>query len=469
MSTITAISTPAGTGGIAIIRLSGPDALSIADKVWAGVKLSSVVSHTAHLGKFINSDGSILDNAVATVFRAPNSFTGEDTVEFSVHGSRWIQRQVVELLVQHGAEPAEGGEFTRRAFINGRLDLAQAEAVADLIEASSKASHRLAMTQMNGQFSKKLNQLRDNLVQLASLLELELDFSEEDVEFADRQRLGYLADDTIKFIEQLTATYKTGKALKEGVPVVIAGAPNVGKSTLLNRLLDEDKAIVSDIPGTTRDVIEDTHEIGGVMFRFFDTAGLRPTDDMVENIGIERARNTIERASIILHIIDPTDDINNHGISDLSDLTDISAHSEYSVKADNGQIIILLINKTDRLDEVYADNIIRQVKKTFKGRILPISAKTGKGIDKLKELLIDAVSDHNPDTELIITNARHQQALIAGAESLKRARQGIEEGLSADFIAQDVREALHHLGTVTGAVTTDTLLSTIFARFCIGK
>lgn len=469
MSTITAISTPAGTGGIAIIRLSGPDALSIAGKVWAGVKLSSVVSHTAHLGKIINSDGSILDNAVATVFRAPNSFTGEDTVEFSVHGSRWIQRQVVELLVQHGAEPAEGGEFTRRAFINGRLDLAQAEAVADLIEASSKASHRLAMTQMNGQFSKKLNQLRDNLVQLASLLELELDFSEEDVEFADRQRLGYLADDTIKFIEQLTATYKTGKALKEGVPVVIAGAPNVGKSTLLNRLLDEDKAIVSDIPGTTRDVIEDTHEIGGVMFRFFDTAGLRPTDDMVENIGIERARNTIERASIILHIIDPTDDINNHGISDLSDLTDISAHSEYSVKADNGQIIILLINKTDRLDEVYADNIIRQVKKTFKGRILPISAKTGKGIDKLKELLIDAVSDHNPDTELIITNARHQQALIAGAESLKRARQGIEEGLSADFIAQDVREALHHLGTVTGAVTTDTLLSTIFARFCIGK
>ncbi len=305
MQTIVAISTPYGTGGIAVVRLSGSDALEIADRAWRGKPLSSVPSHTAHLGTITADDsGAALDQAVATVFRAPNSFTGEDTVEFSVHGSKWIQRQVVERLVSLGAVPAGPGEFTQRAFMNGRMDLAQAEGVADLIAASSRAAHRLAMSQVSGGFSTRLNQLRERLIELASLLELELDFSEEDVEFADRTRLREIADETLALIERLVSTYDSGRAFKEGVPVAIAGRPNAGKSTLLNALLGEDKAIVSDVPGTTRDVIEDTREINGILFRFYDTAGLRDTDDTVERIGIDRARDAISRAAIVLWVID---------------------------------------------------------------------------------------------------------------------------------------------------------------------
>lgn len=289
-----------------MVRLSGPDALKIADLAWKGAKLSSVVSHTAHLGQILDSDGSALDSAVATVFVGPNSFTGEDTVEFSVHGSRWIQRHVVDRLVQLGATPAGPGEFTQRAFINGRLDLAQAEAVADIIASSSRAAHRLAMQQLNGSFSRRLNQLRESLVELASLLELELDFSEEEVEFADREKLRRITDETLALIDRLASTYESGRAFKEGVPVAIAGAPNAGKSTLLNCLLGDDKAIVSDIPGTTRDLIEDTREINGILFRFIDTAGLRETDDTVESIGIERARRAIGKSAITLWLIDPT-------------------------------------------------------------------------------------------------------------------------------------------------------------------
>lgn len=485
MSTITAISTPHGTGGIAVVRLSGPQAFEIADRAWKGAPLAEAATHTAHLGTITDDDGSALDRAVATVFRAPRSFTGEDTVEFSVHGSKWIQRKVVERLIALGARAAEPGEFSRRAFLNGRLDLAQAEGVADLIAASSRAAHRLAMSQVSGTFSSRLNSLRDSLVELASLLELELDFSEEEVEFADRARLRDITHQTLDMTERLASTYAAGRAFKEGVPVAIAGAPNAGKSTLLNRLLGEDKAIVSDIPGTTRDVIEDTREIGGVLFRFFDTAGLRDTAETVERIGIERARDIIGRAAIVLWLIDAS-----------APCPEIAAHAneaKVQIDAHPQARHIILFTKADKTAggmpgdaadvrseaaEMRSETAeIRSNTAEMPGETagieagsLRISAKEDLNIDTLEAALVAAAkSEHDPDAELIVTNARHHAALLAGAESLRRVDEGLSSGLPADLIAQDVRESLHHLGLLTGAVTTDTLLGTIFSRFCIGK
>lgn len=476
MSTITAISTPHGTGGIAVVRLSGPQAFEIADRAWKGAPIAEAATHTAHLGTITDADGSALDQAVATVFRAPRSFTGEDTVEFSVHGSKWIQRKVVERLIALGARAAEPGEFSRRAFLNGRLDLAQAEGVADLIAASSRAAHRLAMSQVSGTFSSRLNSLRDSLVELASLLELELDFSEEEVEFADRARLRDITHQTLAMTERLASTYAAGRAFKEGVPVVIAGAPNAGKSTLLNRLLGEDKAIVSDIPGTTRDVIEDTREIGGVLFRFFDTAGLRDTSETVERIGIERARDIIGRAAIVLWLIDASAPCLSQRLEETE--VQIAAHPQ-------AQHIILFTkaDKTaggmpgDAADVRSETAEMRSKRASMPGETdgieagsLRISAKEDLNIDTLEAALVAAAkSEHDPDAELIVTNARHHAALLAGAESLRRVDEGLASGLPADLIAQDVRESLHHLGLLTGAVTTDTLLGTIFSRFCIGK
>ena len=453
MSTIAAISTPHGSGGIAVIRVSGPESVTIVNKIWRGANLLKAGSHTAHLGELVDSDGSALDRAVATLFLSPNSYTGENTVELSVHGSKWIQRQVLYRLMEMGARAAEPGEFTKRAFINGRLDLAQAEAVADVIASSSRAAHKLAMSQMSGGFSRRLNELRDKLIELASLLELELDFSEEDVEFADRSRLREIATETLTLIRSLAATYSSGKAFKEGIPVAIAGRPNAGKSTLLNALLQEDKAIVSDVPGTTRDIIEDTCEIDGVMFRFFDTAGLHDTSDTVEKIGISRAREAISKAAITLWVIDPTD--NEIKVSD-----QIKYISE-QYNALNGKNHIIIYNKSD---------ICSLIKNSEQDACITVSARTGNGLDELKKTLVRlSKSEHNPDTELMVTNARHYAAMTAGAESLERACEGIEGGLSADFIAQDIREAIHHLSAVTGEVTTDTLLSSIFSKFCIGK
>lgn len=474
IDTICAVSTPAGEGGLAVIRLSGPRAFEIADKAWRGRKLSEAPSHTAHFGTITaDASGTPLDEAVATLFRAPASFTGEDTVEFSCHGSRWIQREVMSRLVSLGARPAGAGEFSQRAFLNGRIDLAQAEGIADLIAASSRAAHRLAMRQVKGSFSRKLEDLRSRLVELASLLELELDFSEEDVEFADRAKLVALAGETIALVERLADSYRAGEAFKSGVPVVIAGRPNAGKSTLLNRLLRDDRAIVSDIPGTTRDIIEDTREIGGVLFRFYDTAGLRDTSDRVEQLGIERAEAALAKAAIVLWLADPT----QPGYE--ADLREISRR-----KGDYPDTChLLLINKADlagdgELAEV-AQGVdlaadLAKVAGEAEGasglRVLRISAKEGEGIEALEAAMVEmATQEHDPESELIVTNARHSEALRAGAEALRRAREGMESGLSADFIAQDIREALHHLGTVTGAVTTDTLLHQIFARFCIGK
>lgn len=453
--TIAAIATPAGQGGIAVIRVSGREAFDIVQKIWRGKPLEQCASHTAHLGNILQEDGSVLDQAVITLFRAPSSFTGEDTVEISVHGSRWIQREALNALMRCGARPAGPGEFSQRAFANGRMDLAQAEAVADLIAAESRAAHRLALSQMSGAFSRRLNELREQLIQFGSLLELELDFSEEDVEFADRTQLINSAKETLEIVQRLALSYKSGRAFKEGVPVAIAGAPNVGKSTLLNRLLDSDKAIVSDIPGTTRDIIEDTREIGGILFRFIDTAGLRDTADTVERIGIERAKEHIERAAVTLWLVDPTQPLE-------AQLASITASSE------SKRFVIL--TKSDLSDSAVTDKILKALPDGCPVPVLTISAKTGSGIDELKAALVrTATTEHDPENELIVTNARHYEALTAGAESLQRVLTGLQTGIPTDFVAQDVREALHHLGLVTGAVTTADLLTSIFSHFCIGK
>ena len=471
--TIVALATPPGTGGIAVARLSGPDAVAIADSVWRGKSLSGVASHTAHLGEIIDDDGNPIDKALVTVFWGPHSFTGEDTVEFSLHGSRWIQRATVARLTAAGAGAATGGEFTRRAFLNNRLDLAQAEAVADLIAAESKAAHRLAMTQMSGSFSRKLESLRERLVELASLLELELDFSEEEVEFADRSRLLALVQEVLDQIDRLVSTYRAGKAFKEGVPVAIAGRPNAGKSTLLNRLLGEDRAIVSDIPGTTRDVIEDTREINGIQFRFFDTAGLRETDDTVEQMGIDRAMSAIDRAAIVLWTIDATDTANI-----APELAEVRARKA----ANPDSTYMVLLNKSD-LSDAGQDTAHRtnpaeypefscEVGQTKENspELIRISAKSGTGCDTLEAMLSKAATrEHDPEQELIVTNERHLTAMRDGSDSLRRVKEGLASGLPTDLVAQDLREATRHLAAITGTITTPTLLSTIFSRFCIGK
>lgn len=495
--TIVAVSTPQGVGGIAVIRLSGRDPEAVLSGCWRGKALDSMVSHTAHLGKVLLDDGSVLDEVVVTLFRSPKSFTGENVVEISCHGSRWIQREIVNLLVRHGARPAEPGEFTKRAFLNGRLDLAQAEGVADLIASSSRAAHRLAMQQANGKFSEYLDGLRDQLVEFASLLELELDFSEEEVEFADRTRLRELADKILTVIERLSASYASGRALKEGVPVVIAGAPNAGKSTLLNRLLDEDKAIVSDIPGTTRDIIEDTREIGGILFRFVDTAGLRQTDDKVERIGIDRAEERLSRAAIVLWMVDATGDVAKEleeikrRVAELSDARHIvvcnkidkipvseGCSEKDAVETAFGDAVneksglfaaepVLFAAESD----LFAD--LGSSAQSGESQAVPfikISASTGEGVDELEKIMKEKVRGMiGEESDMIVTNARHYAALVRGAESLRRARAALETNLSADFIAQDIRETLHHLSTLTGTITTPDLLASIFTRFCIGK
>lgn len=459
--TIVAPATPAG-GALSILRISGGDAIKIADSVWKGKRLSECKSHTVHLGCIIDESGNILDQSVATVFLAPNSFTGEDSVEFTLHGSPWILREVLGLLIRRGGRGAEPGEFSRRAYLNGRMDLASAEGVADLISSSSRASHRLAIKQTRGEFSKEFNILRNTLIELASLLELELDFSEEDVEFADRTKLTGTTEQLLAKIDRLTASYAAGRAFKEGVPVVIVGVPNVGKSTLLNALLQEDRAIVSDIPGTTRDIIEDTCEIEGVLFRFVDTAGLRKSNDKVENLGIERARKRISQASIILWLIDPTSDV---GVQ-LQEMRNVTADITPE------QTVIPVITKTNSPDVSSEIISVAQeaIMSVHHGEPLLISAKEGKGIDSVRDMLKDvATNAYNPEKELILTNARHYGDLLKAGEALNSALHQMQTGASADFIAMDIREAISALSSLTGTITTPDLLNSIFSHFCIGK
>lgn len=447
--TICAISTPAGVGGIAVVRISGPQAISIADSIWQGKRLADAATHSVHYGTILDKHGNVVDDCVATVFRAPKSFTGEDVVELSVHGSVYVQKTTVTLLNDAGARLAERGEFTRRAFANGKMDLAQAEGVADLIASRSRAAHDIAIRQMKGGFSQRLAAMHDNLLELASLLELELDFSEEDVEFASRSKLYDQAVALRNEIVRLAASFDNGNAIKEGIPVAIIGPTNVGKSSLLNALVGDDRAIVSDIHGTTRDLIEDTIAIGDFSFRFIDTAGIRDTSDTIERLGIDRSLQAISRATILLQVIDASAPQSMQLETNLTD----------------NQHLIAVINKTDMASPEIAKTLIGNAE-----TIVEVSAKTLDGIDNLRATLIDIAQSLLGNTgDIIVTNARHRQALLNALPPIERVIDGLKTNLSGDFIAQDLREVLHHLGTITGTVTTSDILTTIFSRFCIGK
>lgn len=457
--TICAISTPHGTGGIAVVRVSGPQATAIVARRWRGADIATMRSHTAHLGTVTDSDGSPLDQVVLTLFRAPHSFTGEDVIELSCHGSVWIQRQLVLSLIDSGCRAATGGEFTQRAFANGRLDLSQAEAVADLIASQSRAAHRVAINQMRGAFSRQLSQLRSQLLQFVSLIELELDFSEEDVTFADRSRLLGLAQSIKDVIGRLTASYSSGNVIKNGLPVAIVGQTNAGKSTLLNLLLHDDRALVSDIQGTTRDVIEDTVDIGGTLFRFIDTAGIRQANDAIEKMGIERTFQKLDQAQVVLWVID--------GTQPASQIEDFSRQIMPHAK---GKTLIAVVNKADLGPSA-------QVRDTL-ARLLPegaqqvsISARDGINTDALTQMLTRAAAlpDVADDNAVIVTNARHYEALTRAGAALDRAIGGLNQGLSGDLVSQDIRECMHYLGEITGEITTDDVLGEIFSHFCIGK
>lgn len=461
--TICAISTPPGIGGIAVARVSGPESIRITQSLWKGVDLSQVKSHTAHLGNILDCDGSVLDQALVTVFKAPNSFTGDNVVEISVHGSKYIQRQLINALISSGARLADPGEFTRRAFISGKLDLAQAEAVADMIASSSKAAHRIAINQMRGGFSKRLSSLREQLLELASLLELELDFSEEDVEFASRKKLLKIAIDVNTEVNRLLHSFKSGSAIKDGIPVAIVGETNAGKSSLLNTILGDDKAIVSDIHGTTRDIIEDTIEVGDYLFRFMDTAGLRDTTDKIESIGIDRAYSAISHARIVILVIDLTQPLNTQPLQ----------YIHNNIESDDLTKLIIALNKSDLDGTVLTTNEIREALKNCKISsevpILPISAKNGTGIDALLKELQKTVAADDETDNVMITNLRHCEALTKAADSSQRVISGLQDNLSGDLIAQDLRETIFHLGTITGNITSQDILTNIFSRFCIGK
>jgi len=448
--TIVALATAPGTGAIAVVRLSGTDAIEICNKVFPSKNLQDVPSHTVHFGT-IRKEKEILDEALVTVFKAPHSYTKENTVEVSTHGSPYIINKIMQLFVEGGARSAKPGEFTQRAFLNGQLDLAQAEAVADLIASDSEASHQAAMNQMRGGFSTKIKDLRDQLIGFASMIELELDFGEEDVEFADRSQLTNLILELQKVIGALISSFDQGNVIKEGIPTVIAGKPNAGKSTLLNTLFNEDKAIVTDIAGTTRDVIEDELTINGIKFRFIDTAGLREAKDAVEAIGIKKTREKMSEASLILYLFDV-------------ETTTIDELQLTTLELDNlGKPYLLIGNKIDKLPD-YEKRF-----SSFKN-ITYISAKTQIRIDHLNDLLLETVNLKDFKTgDTVVTNIRHFESLINTRTALDKTLEGIDEEISGDFLAMDIRQALHHLGLITGEISTDDLLESIFSNFCIGK
>ena len=479
--TICAPATVPGTGAISVIRLSGPEALTIADKVIGCRRgnISDAKGYTIRFGEVLDDTGALIDEVLTSVFRAPHSYTGENSVEISCHASSYIVSRIMELLYAAGARAAEPGEFTQRAYLNGKMDLAQAEAVADVIASQNAAAHRIAFKQMKGGFSSELRDMRGELLELVSLMELELDFSEEEVEFADRSRLDTLLEQITAHVSRLIDSFRLGNAIKNGVPVAIAGATNTGKSTLLNALLGEDRAIVSDVHGTTRDTIEETLNIDGVLFRFIDTAGLRETSEIVEKIGIERTFKKISEASIVLGMIDLTRDFDStdETIREILDKVDFQT-----------QKLVLLLNKTDicevNKNVITINNIVSHIE--YKGikaalsnynqndaqtvPILPISAKTRTGIEELRSILASSQRDLLADSDTtLVTNQRHLQALTDTRTSLLRLRQGLASGLPTDLAAQDIREAIYHLGSIVGEISTDEVLGNIFRNFCIGK
>lgn len=456
--TICAISTPQGMGGIAVVRVSGSRALEIVGSRWQGKNLDECESHTVHLGRINDSQGNLLDEVVLTLYRNPRSFTGEDVIEIACHGSTWIQQQLVATLIDAGCRAATGGEFTRRAFANGRMDLSQAEAVADVIASQSQASHRVAMNQMRGKFSQELNDLRERLIHFVSLMELELDFSEEDVTFADRSSVINLAQEIHQIISALADSYQAGNVIKNGLPVAIVGQTNAGKSTLLNALLHDDRALVSDIQGTTRDVIEDTISMGGTLFRFIDTAGLRETDDTVESMGIERSWTSLERARIVLWVIDAS-----------ASEDEIKELASKIVPRCNGKQLIAVINKAD-LGQTEAMQQLLAALLPENARSISISALDEGDIDRLQTLIIDSAALPSVgEGSVIVTNARHYEALVRAREALERAIDALQMGISGDLVSQDIRETLHYLGEITGEITTTDILGSIFSHFCIGK
>lgn len=551
--TICAPATIPGTGAISIIRVSGKESLAIADKVidTKGVPIAETEGYRLRYGTVFEADGSVLDNVIVSVFRAPHSYTGENSVEISCHASRFIVNKILELLVNAGARIAAPGEFTRRAFVNGKMDLAQAEAVADVIASQSAASHRVAMNQLKGGFSSELKVLREKLLTMTSLLELELDFSEEDVEFASRKELGQLVDDSLTHIGRLTASFSRGNAIKNGVPVAIVGATNTGKSTLLNALLGEERAIVSDIAGTTRDTIEETLNIDGILFRFIDTAGIRETDETIEKIGIDRTFKKLGEAAVVLGMTDLSrgeaavledadfilskvnemggvknvaaeNDGSETGGTPLAEtggtppagtdgtslaetggasLADTGVASQHGHGAGQERKVVILVNKCDVAGSFYKDdngtgygsgndlgknmaeisdnknvnhdnNIVSLIENKYNNcKVIPISAKTGKGLSTLTKTLGEIGSEITGSTdETLVTNVRHYEALVRAASALERVRAGLHiSTLPPDLIAQDLREALYHLGEIVGEITTDETLGNIFRNFCIGK
>ena len=468
--TICAPATVPGTGAVSIIRVSGKDALTIADKVvrCRNGKIAEAEGYTIKFGTIHTSSGEILDEVLVSIFRAPRSYTGENSIEITCHASSYIASTIMDLLHEAGARAAEPGEFTQRAFLNGKMDLAQAEAVADVISSQNSAAHRIAFKQMKGGFSSELRSMRSELLELVSLMELELDFSEEEVEFADRSRLDSLLAESIAHVSRLADSFRLGNAIKNGVPVAIAGATNTGKSTLLNALLGEDRAIVSDIHGTTRDTIEETLNIDGILFRFIDTAGLRETAETVEKIGIERTFKKISEASIVLGMVDLTRDFE----STCETVREIIGKVDFSI-----QNLVILLNKTD-ISEVnnnvtVSNFIVSELEnKGVAGNtpIIPISARTGAGISELRAHLASTQRNLLGDSDTtLVTNQRHVQALNDARTSLLRVREGLAAGLPTDLAAQDIREAIYHIGSIVGEISTDEVLGNIFANFCIGK
>ncbi|MBP1841525.1 tRNA uridine-5-carboxymethylaminomethyl(34) synthesis GTPase MnmE [Formosa algae] len=459
--TIIALATPSGAGAIAVIRLSGKDAIRLASESFKSVRgkaLQDQVTHTIHLGHILD-DTRVIDEVLVSIFKNPKSYTGEDVIEISCHGSQYIQQEIIQLFLRKGCRMADAGEFTLRAFLNGKLDLSQAEAVADLISSDNEASHQIAMQQMRGGFSSEIAKLREELLNFASLIELELDFAEEDVAFADRTQFRELITRITFVLKRLIDSFAVGNVIKNGIPVAIVGEPNVGKSTLLNALLNEERAIVSDIAGTTRDTIEDELSIGGIGFRFIDTAGIRDTTDVVEGLGIKKTFEKIEQSQVVVFLFDGTE-----------------LHTEAAIKACRIEIekvknkyplkpMVIIVNKVDKLSE---DTI------ALLQSVIPdvhlLSAKSGLGVESLKTKLLDFVNTGAlRNNETIVTNTRHYDALLKAFEEIQKVQHGLDTELSSDLMAIDIREALYHFGVITGQVTNDELLGNIFANFCIGK
>jgi tRNA modification GTPase len=461
--TIVAPSTPPGQGAIALIRISGPNAIEIGDTIFIGKKLQKQESHTIHFGQIVDKDEQMIDEVLLSLFIAPASYTKENTVEITCHGSDYIVQRIIRSAVDQGARIAQPGEFTMRAFLNGQMDLSQAEAVADLIASDSRATHELALKQMRGGYSDKIKALRQELIDFAALIELELDFGEEDVEFADRDKLKKLILDIQKVILELIQSFQLGNVIKNGVSTVIAGRPNAGKSTLLNALLNEERAIVSEIPGTTRDTVEEALNIRGILFRLIDTAGIRRTQNEIEKMGVDRTMEKIQYASVVVYVFDVTE------IGPEQLWKNVDMFLKGSAALTEGSSLILVANKMDlnpyiKPEDYYKDELVS------KKNLITASAKNNMNIDYLKEKLYTTVVENKSLLDqTIISNSRHYDALQKTNDSLDAVLKGLDEGVTGDFVAMDIRQALHHLGEITGEIYTDDLLDSIFSRFCIGK